>query len=97
MRPLSDPRRPEVPEVCPEGVRRQRHQRRARVPASRRGPARYLAPAVLRRDMTSLLTRACGGSGLGRTQQAEEFLSMARWNVQQNPDCGNEMRAQLYR
>lgn len=39
----------------------------------------------------------CGGTGLGRTQQAEEFLSMARWNVQQNPDCGNEMRAQLYR
>lgn len=35
--------------------------------------------------------------GLGRTQQAEEFLSMARWNVQQNPDCGNELRATLYR
>ena len=33
--------------------------------------------------------------GLGRTQQAEEFLSMARWNVQQNPDCGNELRATL--
>ena len=35
--------------------------------------------------------------GLGRYQQAEEFLSMANWSVLKNPKCGNAIRSQLHR
>ena len=35
--------------------------------------------------------------GLGRFQQAEEFLSLANWSVLKNPDCSNAIRSQLHR
>uniref|UniRef100_A0A7S2V026 MalT-like TPR region domain-containing protein n=1 Tax=Fibrocapsa japonica TaxID=94617 RepID=A0A7S2V026_9STRA len=35
--------------------------------------------------------------GLGRLQQAEEFLAMANWSVLKNPDCSNAIRSQLHR
>jgi hypothetical protein len=28
---------------------------------------------------------------------AEEFLSLANWNVLKNPDCSNALKSQLYR
>ncbi|KAH8076542.1 hypothetical protein JL721_550 [Aureococcus anophagefferens] len=35
--------------------------------------------------------------GLGRFQQAEEFLSLANWSILKNPDCSNNLRSQLHR
>jgi len=35
--------------------------------------------------------------GLGRFQQAEEFLSLANWSVLKNPGCSNAVRSQLHR
>lgn len=35
--------------------------------------------------------------GLGKYQQAEEFLSLANWSVLKHPDCSNLIKSQLYR
>ena len=35
--------------------------------------------------------------GLSRFKLAEEFLSLANWNVLKNPDCSNALKSQLYR
>lgn len=35
--------------------------------------------------------------GLGKFQQAEEFLSLANWSVLKHPDCSNLIKSQLYR
>lgn len=45
----------------------------------------------------SYLQLAEANLGLGRFQQAEEFLSLANWSVLKNPDCSNHMRSQLHR
>lgn len=36
-------------------------------------------------------------AGLSRFKLAEEFLSLANWNVLKNPDCSNALKSQLYR
>eukprot|EP00002_Diphylleia_rotans_P004647 TRINITY_DN1352_c0_g1_i2.p1 TRINITY_DN1352_c0_g1~~TRINITY_DN1352_c0_g1_i2.p1 ORF type:complete len:265 (-),score=62.91 TRINITY_DN1352_c0_g1_i2:275-1069(-) len=35
--------------------------------------------------------------GLQRYQQAEEYLSLAKWSVLKSPECSNEIKSQLHR
>lgn len=44
-----------------------------------------------------LLLLAEANLGLGRFQQADEFLSLANWSVLKNPNCTNATRSQLHR
>ena len=36
-------------------------------------------------------------SGLGRLEQAEEYLMQANWTVLKTPECSNAIKAKLYR
>jgi tetratricopeptide (TPR) repeat protein len=47
--------------------------------------------------VSSYLLLAEANLGLGRFQQADEFLSLANWSVLQNPECSNKVRSKLHR
>lgn len=36
-------------------------------------------------------------SGLGRLNQAEEYLAQAQWTVLKTPECSNAIKSKLYR
>ena len=36
-------------------------------------------------------------TGLGRLEQAEEYLMQANWTVLKTPDCSNAIKSKLYR
>lgn len=36
-------------------------------------------------------------AGLGRLEQAEEYLSQAQWTVLKTPTCSNAIKSRLYR
>ena len=35
--------------------------------------------------------------GLGRLEQAEEYLAQAQWTVLKTPECSNAIKSKLYR
>lgn len=45
----------------------------------------------------SYLLLAEANLGLSRFKLAEEFLSLANWNVLKNPNCSNSTKSQLFR
>jgi len=36
-------------------------------------------------------------AGLGRLEQAEEYLAQAQWTVLKTPECSNAIKSKLYR
>lgn len=47
---------------------------------------------------TCILTACfCFFTGLGRLNQAEEYLAQAQWTVLKTPECSNAIKSKLYR